>query len=146
MAGIYGEYKVTMDAKGRMILPADFCKQLPAEDKLRFHIKTSKEGCLALYTNSQWAIIEAELEKLNPLKSSAMRYKRSFLDGYRSIEVDSANRILIPKPLQEMAGLTKEIVFWSLGSQVEIWDLVRKEEYVAAAREDEEGLADELFN
>ncbi len=145
MANIYGEYKVSMDAKGRLLVPADFCKQLPETERTRFHVKITKVGSLTLYTETQWAIAEAQLARLNPLKAKAMEFKRQFLDGYRTLEVDSANRILIPKNLQDAAGLSKDIVFWAMGDQVEIWDAARKEAYMKSLEEDIE-LTDDLFS
>jgi MraZ protein len=127
LSNIYGEYKVSMDTKGRMLVPADYCKQLPETERQRFHIKIAKAGCLTLYTEAK-----------------AMEFKRQFLNGYRTVEVDSANRILIPKNLQEAAGLSKDIVFWAMGDQVEIWDLARKEAYMNSLGEDLD-LTDDLF-
>jgi len=144
LANFYGEYKVSMDAKGRMLVPADFCKQLPEEERTRFHVKIAKAGCLTLYTESQWKVAEAALSRLNPLKAKAMEFKRQFLDGYRTLEVDSANRILIPKNLQEAVGLSKDVVFWAMGDQVEIWDAARKEAYMRSLDEDID-LTDDLF-
>jgi MraZ protein len=144
LSNIYGEYKVSMDTKGRMLVPADYCKQLPETERQRFHIKIAKAGCLTLYTESQWQAAESALAKLNPLKAKAMEFKRQFLNGYRTVEVDSANRILIPKNLQEAAGLSKDIVFWAMGDQVEIWDLARKEAYMNSLGEDLD-LTDDLF-
>lgn len=145
LANIYGEYKVSMDTKGRLLVPADYCKQLPESERLRYHVKIAKAGCLTLYTESQWVVAEAALARLNPLKAKAMEFKRQFLDGYRTLEVDSANRILIPKNLQEAAGLSKDIVFWAMGDQVEIWDVVRKEEYMRSLEGDLD-LTDDLFS
>lgn len=133
-----------MDTKGRMLVPADYCKQLPEAERLRFHVKIGATGCLILYTETQWVAIEASLSKLNPLKPKAMEYKRMFLNGYRTLEVDSANRVLIPKNLQETAGLTKDIVFWAMGDQVEIWDVARKESYMNSLAGDID-LTDDLF-
>ncbi|HTO16157.1 MAG TPA: hypothetical protein VLZ83_10315 [Edaphocola sp.] len=145
MLPIYGEYKISLDTKGRLLLPADYCKQLAEEERLKFYVKSSKDGCVVLYTVSQWAKIDEELNKLSMLRSDAARYKRAFLDGVRLIEVDTANRILIPKHVQESAGFVKEIVFWAIGSNVEIWDAGRKAEYVAKAREELEDLEDKLL-
>lgn len=134
-----------MDAKGRMLVPADYCKQLPESERIRFHVKIAKAGCLTLYTESQWLIAEASLSRLNPLKAKAMEFKRQFLNGYRTLEVDSANRILIPKNLQEAVGLSKDIIFSAMGDQVEIWDVARKEEYMQSLGDDLD-LTDDLFS
>ncbi len=145
MLPIYGEYKISLDSKGRLLLPADYCKQLAAEERSKFYVKSTKDGCVVLYTMSQWAKIDEELSKLSMLRSDAARYKRAFLDGVRLIEVDTANRILIPKHVQEAAGFVKEIIFWAIGSNVEIWDISRKEAFVAKAQEDMEDLEDKIF-
>ncbi len=145
MSDFYGEYNVSMDAKGRLMLPADFRKKLQESDMTTFTLKRGKNKCIMLYTRSQWEQLSKRLNEMNSLNPKVQDFKRLFLDGIAMIEPDSAGRILIPKSLQEHAGLNKDLVFWLQGDYVEIWDKQKKESYLDAMRDDLEALSNELF-
>lgn len=145
MSFFYGEYSVSMDAKGRIMLPADFRKELPEGDDAWFVLKEGNEGCIAMYTKSQWMEQERELQQLVKSDPDAVDYIRLFLSGISRVEVDSAGRILIPRLLQDCAGLKKEVIFFMQGFQVEIWDKTRKDEYIKANKARQAELAKELF-
>ena len=146
MYSFYGEYNVSMDTKGRLMLPADFRKQLAEVDAATFILKRGKDNCVSLYTESQWSALSEQLNQMNQFSPKVQEFKRVFLDGIAMVDQDSAGRILIPKSLQEIAGLSKELVFWMQGNKVEIWDKAKKEQYLQSVRANEEALANELFN
>lgn len=117
-----GEYEVAIDAKGRFLLPAGFRKQLGEGEGKEFVINRGFEGCMVLYPMKVWEPITANLNKLNDLIPENREFKRLFLNGATKVEVDSADRILLPKPLMEYAGIKKEMVFSTQGNKVELWD------------------------
>jgi MraZ protein len=145
MSANFGEYNVSMDAKGRFMLPAEFRKRLQEEDSAVFYLKNGRNGCISFYTQRQWEKVAAVLEDLNPLDPDAETFTRLFLDGIAAVSVDSAGRILVPKQLQEHAGLGKELVFWLQGNKTEIWDRSRKEAYLRGSADREAELAKSLF-
>ena len=49
-----GEYNHSIDAKGRMIVPAKFREQLGNE----FVVTKGLDGCLFVYSNEEWHRIE----------------------------------------------------------------------------------------
>lgn len=146
MSSIFGEYKVSMDAKGRMMMPAEFRKQLQEADEKSFVIKRGMNNCLTLYLQSQWSIMRDKLDAMNDFNPKVQQFKRLFLDGIAIVELDNAGRLLIPKGLQEYAGLSKEISFWAQGNKVEIWNKETKDKYVEAQISSLESLAGELFS
>ncbi|MNL27046.1 cell division protein MraZ [compost metagenome] len=109
-------------------------------------VKRGLDNCLTLYVLSEWEKLSQQLDEMRAFTPKVPKFKRLFLDGINLLEVDSAGRILIPKPLQEYAGLNKEIIFWAQGNKVEVWDKASKEAYIAAQQQEEEDLANELFN
>ena len=145
MSNFYGEYNVSMDAKGRMMLPADFRKQLQESDATTFTLKCGRNNSISFYTKSQWDVIDAKLKEMNPLDPRVDDFKSLFLDGIAMVEMDSAGRILIPKQLQEYAGLSKDVVFWLKGDKVDIWDRTRKQNFLQENKIREAALASELF-
>ena len=124
MTNFFGEYEVAIDAKGRFLLPSGFRKQLPDGAAESFVVNRGFENCLTMYTQASWAALTDKMNKLNDFNPKVREFKRLFLNGATIIEADSAGRILLPKPLQEHAGISKEkdIVFSAQGNKVELWD------------------------
>ncbi len=145
MAGFLGEYEIAMDAKGRFLMPAGFRKQLPDASGDSFVVSRGMEACITLYTKEGWDSVSEKINKLNDFNPKVQKFKRLFLSGAMPVELDSAGRMLLPKPLQEHAGLKKELVFSAQGNKVEIWDKDTYYAYLKANQEDFSNLADELL-
>lgn len=145
MTGFLGEYEVAMDAKGRFLMPSGFRKQLPEEGELRFVVSRGLENFLTLYTMPDWEQFTAKLSKLNELNTKAARVKRLLMGGATIVELDSAGRMLLPKSLQEYAGMKKDLVFSAQGNKVEIWDKDTYYDYIRQHGDGLSDLADEVF-
>jgi MraZ protein len=122
MTHFLGEYEVAIDAKGRFLLPSGFRKQLPEGAAERFVINRGFESCLSLYTMESWNATSEKIMRLNDFNPKVREFKRMFLNGANIVEVDSAVRVLIPKPLMEYAGIQKDMVFSAQGNKVELWN------------------------
>ena len=122
MIGFIGEYEATLDAKGRFLLPAGFKKQLPEGGVEHFIVNRGLEKCLSLYPMNSWKPIFAEISNLNDFDPKVRQFRRFFLNGAIQVELDSANRILLPKNLMDHAALEKDIVLVSAVNKIEIWD------------------------
>ena len=128
MIGILGEYEVTLDAKGRFLLPAGFKKQLP-EQAAPFVLNRGFEKCLILYTAESWAPLFLRLSQLNDFDPKTREFKRYFLNGATQVNPDTAGRLLVPKNLIEYAGLEKDIVLVSAIDKIEIWDKIKYQQF-----------------
>ena len=113
-----GEYNHTIDAKGRLIVPAKYREQLGDE----FVITKGLDGCLFVYGNADWEILEKKLTSLPVTNANARKLTRFFLAGATVCEVDRQGRILLPSVLRDFAGLEKEVVLVGVGSRIEIWN------------------------
>ena len=122
MTGFLGEYEATVDPKGRFLLPAGFKKQLLAETGNLFVINRGFEKCLTLYPMKSWEPIFSEISKLNDFDPKVREFRRFFLNGATTVELDTAGRILLPPNLKEHAGLEKDIVLVAAVNKIEIWD------------------------
>ena len=125
MIGFLGEYEVTMDAKGRFLLPVALKKQLAEESANQFVINRGIEPCLTLYPMQSWEPIFSEVSKLNEFDPKVRQFRRYFLNGATNLELDSAGRLLLPKSLMDYAGLVKNIVLVSAVNKIEIWDKIK---------------------
>jgi MraZ protein len=125
MIGFLGEYEVTMDAKGRFLLPAAFKKQLTGDAANQFVINRGIETCLSLYPMQSWEPIFTQVSMLNEFDPKVRQFRRYFLNGATNLELDSAGRLLIPKTLIDYAGLGKDVVLVSAVDKIEIWDKIK---------------------
>ncbi|MBQ8038402.1 MAG: division/cell wall cluster transcriptional repressor MraZ [Lachnospiraceae bacterium] len=112
-----GEYNHTIDAKGRLIIPAKFREKLGEH----FVITKGLDGCLFVYDNSEWEVFEKKLKSQEIYKKDARMFARYFLAGAADVEMDKQGRIIMPSVLREFAGLEKDVVLVGVGSRVEIW-------------------------
>lgn len=137
MTGFLGEYEVTIDEKGRFLVPAALKKQLAEEGALQFVINRGLDFCLSLYPMKSWDPLYAKVSKLNDFDSKASAFKRRFLNGASKVEVDTAGRLLLPKNLMEYASLKKNAVLIFIGDKIEIWDIVKYKEFFESFSQEE---------
>lgn len=146
MKGLIGEFEVTLDSKGRFLLPSGFKKQLAEGDDVRFVINRGIENCLTIYPMSSWQPLADKIDALNDFNPKVREFKRLFLNGATFVEPDSAGRILIPARLKEHAGIEKDAVMMGNGEKMELWDKARyKELFDSISAEDLKNLAAEVM-
>ena len=146
MINLHGEYECKIDAKGRLIIPAALKKQLPEEAKDSFFINRGFEKCCVMYPANEWDNIAGEINKLSDYIKKEREFKRYFLRGASKLDMDTASRVLLPKPLQEYANLKGEIVLLAYGNKVEIWSKAEYETMLNAEPEDFSALAEEVMS
>ena len=146
MNGFLGEYEVTIDPKGRFLIPAALKKQLADEGTSLFVINRGLETCLSLYPMENWDVLYAKVSKLNDFDIKASAFKRRFLNGASKVEPDSAGRLLLPKNLMEYAQLNKDAILVFIGDKIEIWDKTKyKEFFESFSQEDFKLMANEVM-
>ncbi len=137
-----GEYNHTIDAKGRLIVPAKFREALGDE----FVVTKGLDGCLFVYSNSEWNAFEEKLRTLPLTNKNARQFTRFFLAGAAACEVDKQGRILLPQVLREFAKLEKDVVLVGVASRIEIWSKEVWEESVNTYDTDMDEVAENMEN
>jgi MraZ protein len=123
MAILFEVHECTIDAKGRILLPAPFKKQLAEVLDMGFVIKPSIfSKSLELYPMSSWDKISSHVNKLNRFIKKNVEFIRMFNFGVKSVELDSNGRFLIMKDLLLHAGIKKDVVIAGANDKLEIWD------------------------
>ena len=112
-----GEYSHSIDAKGRLIIPAKF-RELLGE---QFVVTKGFDGCLFVFAEEGWEQFEEKLQALPMDKPEARMLGRFFIAGAIDAEVDKQGRILLPQNLLQHAKIEKEAVIAGVGNRVEIW-------------------------
>jgi len=72
-----GEYNHTIDAKGRLIIPARFRELLGEE----FVLTKGLDGCLSIYPMDEWNAFEEKLRALPLTNKNARTFTRFFVAG-----------------------------------------------------------------
>lgn len=140
MNTLIGTYECKVDAKGRLMLPVSFKKQLASVMANGFVLKRAVfQPCLELYPMNQWELLMQNINKLNRFKKKNNDFIRRFTAGVKSVDLDSSGRLLISKDLVGFAGISKEIVVTSSVNIIEIWD---KDKYEKAINDAAGGFAD----
>lgn len=128
-----GQYEHSIDAKGRIIIPAKYREDLGES----FVVTRGLDGCLFLYPQSEWQNFVEKLQGL-PSSQNTRKMQRQFLSKAMEVVLDKQGRILIPSLLREIAALEKEVVFVGMMNRVEVWDKNRLKQQ--ELQEDEEAL------
>ncbi|MCO5232598.1 MAG: hypothetical protein LC105_11785 [Chitinophagales bacterium] len=121
MAGHSGNYDCRVDSKGRLKLPAGLLRSLPKGQSGKYVINKGLDNNLDLYTEESWDKITAKLESLNKFNSRHREFLRAFYKNVTHLEIDSNDRILIPKKTAELINLKDDAVIFCYGSNIEIW-------------------------
>ena len=114
MLNLIGTYECKADVKGRMMVPTALKKQLAPVSESGFVIKRSVfQSCLELYPMEEWQLLMQKMGELNRFNRKNNDFIRRFTAGVKTVELDAAGRLLIPKDLMAFAGIKKEIVISS---------------------------------
>lgn len=113
-----GEHQHTLDAKGRVILPAKFREQLATG----LYFAPSEDRCIDVYPTAVFERRVAELRSRPREDRRARAYARVFLAGAHHDVPDSQGRVTIPPRLREYGGLDKELTVVGNDERLEIWD------------------------
>ena len=125
-----GASSISLDAKGRMVIPAKHRDALMLQCEGRITLTRHPHGCLLFFPRPVW---ESHREKIATWPMSARAWQRIFLGSASDVEMDSAGRILISPELRKAAGLTRDVMLLGMGSHFEIWDAAKLMENEAEA-------------
>ena len=146
MISLIGTYDCKADAKGRVVMPSAFKKQLSAVLQDGFVAKRSVfRSCLELYPMQEWNLMMTKINKLNRFVKKNNDFIRRFTAGVKIVEVDASGRILIPKDLFQFAEIEKQVVLSSVGTIIEIWDKEKYEKVIDDTVVDFADLAEDVM-
>ena len=133
---LIGEYEHSVDAKGRLIMPA----KLREEIGEKFVITKGLDGCLFAYSLKEWQSFEEKLKTFPLTNKDSRALVRFFLAGAIECEIDKQGRFLISSNLREFAELEKEVIIIGVLNRLEIWSKNKWKKY----SEEKNKSADEI--
>jgi MraZ protein len=115
-----GEYRYSVDDKGRTMFPAHY----RCDTGSPYVLTKGMDRCLYLFDDRVWtSITERFYGDLIPVSSDNRAFVRILFSGAATVELDKIGRISIPQHLREYASLDKEVVFAGALTHLEIWDV-----------------------
>jgi MraZ protein len=101
-----GRFEHSIDAKGRLSLPAKFREvfSLIGDERL---IITNFDHCLWAYPINEWQKIEDKVSNLPQFKPEVIALQRVFISAAVESGIDKQGRIMIPPSLRDYAELKK---------------------------------------
>jgi len=120
-----GEFRHTVDDKGRLAVPARFRAQLEDGAVVSRWI----DGCLAIHTRTGWDELAARVAGLPITDAAARLFQRQIFGGALEAELDRQGRVLLPGYLREEVGLREEALVVGARDHAEIWAPDRWAEY-----------------
>ena len=142
----YGEYKHSLDNKGRLILPSrfrDICKEGGIE---RFFLTRGLDKCVFMFSENEWRVQEQKFKNMPFTKQETRNFNRLFFSGAADIFPDKQGRFMIPPYLKEYAGITKETVIIGVSNRIEIWDMKCWSEFYSNSSGSFEQIAENMLN
>ena len=142
-----GSYSYTLDAKGRVNIPAKMRKSLDPSSDSTFVATRSSDACVVLYPATVWKQVEAKLLALNKGKALNRHFTRNFVRHAEALQFDHQGRIALPQGLTEFAGIEKNVEIVGMIDRIELWnpDSLKEIESRLANRADElESIANDI--
>ena len=118
-----GEYQHTLDAKGRLFIPAKLREELGDS----FVVTKGLDECLFLYPLDAWKALEDKIRQLPMSKSRNLQ--QFFLSAAADVTVDKQGRIVVPPVLRSHAKLVHDVTIIGVLDRAEIWDRQKWDEY-----------------
>lgn len=119
---LVGEYRHTIDAKGRLIVPSRLRPDLEGEVVLTRYTN----DCIAAWPQEGWAQFQQWLaERRRGADQQTQTWVRMVLASAFVEEIDKQGRITLPPTLRDFSGIARDVVVTGQLSHVEIWDAGR---------------------
>ena len=117
-----GEYSYSIDAKGRVNIPAKFRQSLAPENDQTFVITRGIDLCIWVYPLTAWQIIEDDLTDLSAISGINRSFIRNTVRYASSVTFDKQGRIMLSANLLDYAQLKNDALIIGMVNKIEIWD------------------------
>jgi MraZ protein len=120
-----GEYRHTVDDKGRIAVPSKFRAQLDQGAVVSRWL----DACLAIHTKSGWDLLATKVAGLPIADAGSRLFQRYVFAGAFEADLDRQGRVVVPAYLRDWAGLTADAVIVGSRDHAEIWAPDRWDDY-----------------
>lgn len=125
-----GGYSATVDAKGRLKIPAAFKAVIDQKYGPEFYI-TSLDGLSArIYPMSEWRKIENKLAALPSMHPARRKLLHRTNTWGQMARMDAQGRVLIPPQLRESAEVRGDVKVLGYLQYLDVWNAERFAEHL----------------
>lgn len=117
-----GASKLSLDAKGRMAVPARYREDIAQACQGQLVVTVDRDRCLLVYPRPVWERIQDELIALPTADRQVRRLQRLMIGYATDVEPDSVGRIRISQEQRDFARLGNKVILIGQGNKFEVWD------------------------
>lgn len=118
-----GATSLSMDAKGRLAVPAKHRDVLLTQSAGNVVLTAHPHGCLLLYPQPAWEPIQAKMMALSSFDKQSSSFQRLLVGYAEDITIDAAGRMLVSSTLRDFASLEKDVMLVGQGGHFEMWNM-----------------------
>lgn len=145
-----GQFRHTVDPKGRLSIPAKFRDVLQSDYGSELVIapigdvitRPTAKAYLEVHPFTEWQEIEARVRTLSRFDEDVRKFRRDYISLGDNVPLDPQGRIQVKQEYRERTGLAKDVIIVGMGDYFEVWNAER---WAAHQSTDEEPL-DNLFS
>lgn len=141
-----GQFVHSVDAKGRVSLPARFRSGSSGLGEERLIVTPALfDTCLHVYPLRAFEELEEKIAALPSLDPHVVRFRRLYVSAACECEVDKVGRVLVPTHLRERARLTKDVLWAGMGRHLELWAKTEWDSALTLSPEDEQSFKEAVL-
>lgn len=141
----YGEYKHSIDNKGRLILPSKFREISNDHGYERFFVTRGLDKCIFMFTEEEWRVQEQKFKNMPFTTKQARQFNRLFFSGAMMVKPDKQGRFVVPDYLKEYATIEKDTILIGVSNRIEIWDQKSWSQFYDNSQESFEKIAEDMI-
>jgi len=115
----FGEFEYRIDEKGRVPLPPKFRRELREGVVI---LAPGVEKCITAYPTAEWKKLATTFTSASLSQSKLRRLNRALFAAAFILNIDKQNRIALPVPLREHAGIENDVIVAGANTYFELWD------------------------
>lgn len=142
-----GQYRYTLDPKGRLTIPGKFREELAngGSEVLMLTADVDPYAYLVAYPMEEWDRLMENLRSHPTNTNRALKdWMRYHIGRAMECPLDRHGRILVPPALRQFSRLNRQVILLGMNEKFEIWDERRwgeKEEHI---RQSSDQIMDEV--
>ena len=124
MAGLYGKYKLSLDPKKRLAIPAKIRNAFPEGQQEKIFLTKGTEECITGYYMEEWKNFENWVESSGFDDAEKRRLRRKHFSVVTDPAFDKQGRVTLSDELLEFANLKNapEVLVVGCNKYIEIWN------------------------
>jgi len=135
-----GTYRHSVDAKGRLAIPARIRENLPGGST----VVNGPDGCLQIYPPQEWARTVEKFQVSSASPATRRNYMRQLFASARECEFDRQGRVILSAQHRQYAGIEANAVIVGVNNLVEIWSEARWRDVGEKSPDDFTHLVDQI--